>query len=202
MAHVSDKTQGATEGPSHRNNGECCAVPTERHHPPNLRADCKGIGVKFGLATTSCSGTKAREVSVVEEKGPQETTSKQGQGRRDAGGEGKISGAQEKDSPSGKFLEIISKAAELEHDGEKDDSHPVAADSLGNIPRDYIQADEMSKCSHRDSRLKIVCLRVEEEGEDDSRAERSVFSVGKGLGKIDGTRPASSGREHCHRLDS
>ena len=202
VAHVSNKIQGSTEGPSNRNNGERCASPTKRHHPHNLRADCKGIGVKIGLTTTSCSGTKAREVSAVEEKGSPETTSKQGQGRKDVGGEGKISDAQDKDSPSGKFLEIISKAAELEHNGEKDDSHPVAADALRNIPRDYIQADEMSKCSHRDSRLKIACLRVEEEGEDDSGVERSVFSVGKGLGKIDGTRPASSGREHCHRLDS
>ena len=62
--------------------------------------------------------------------------------------------------------------------------------------------DEKSKCSPRDSRLKIACLMIEDEGEDDLHAERSVILAGKGLGNIDGTRAVSWGREHRHRLDS
>ena len=70
-----------------------------------------------------------------------------------------------------------------------------------NDRRDDIQAREKIKQSPRDPGLKKVCLRVEEEGEDDKRAGRSVDSNGKGLGNIDGTRVVPSGREHLHRQE-
>ena len=202
-AHDSDQTQGASEGPSHTNIGEQCARTTEIYYPTKVRADFKGrIGGKFGLANPRCSGANEREVSAVEEKGSQETISTQGKGRRDEGDEGRNSGASEMVSPSGKFLEQIPKVAELEHDGEEDGSHPAAVDSVGNVLWDYSQVDEKSKCSPRDSRLKIACLMIEDEGEDDLRVERSVILASKGLGNIDGTQAVSSGREHRHRLDS
>ena len=202
-AHDSDQTQGASEGPSHTNIGEQCARTTERYYPTKGRADCKGrIGGKFGLANPRCSGANEREVLVVEEKGSQETILTQGKGRRDEGDEGRNPGESEMVSPSGKFLEQIPKVAELGHDGEEDGSYPAAIVSLGNVIWDHSLVDEKSKCSPKDSRLKIACLMIEDEGEDDLRAERSVISAGKGLGNIDGTRAVSSGRDHRHHLDS
>ena len=50
--------------------------------------------------------------------------------------------------------------------------------------------------------MKLACIRVEDEGEDDIRAERSVNSDGKGLKNIYGTRAASSGREHLYCFES
>ena len=50
--------------------------------------------------------------------------------------------------------------------------------------------------------MKLVCLRIEDEGEDDTRAERSVNPYGKGLGNTDGTRVESSGSERHYRLES
>ena len=47
-----------------------------------------------------------------------------------------------------------------------------------------------------------MCLRVEDEGEDDTRAERNVNLDGKGLGNTDGTRAEFSGRERHYRLES
>ena len=141
-------------------------------------------------------------MSVVEEKGSQETTSIQGQGSSEEGDEGRNSCAPEKESPSGKSSEKIPNVVELECDGEKDGSHSIAVDSSGNNLKDLIQAGEKSKCSSRDSGLKLACLRVEDEGVDDIRAERSVNSDGKGRGNIDGTQAASSGKEHLYRLES
>ena len=199
-AHASGQTQGVFVGPSEVKIGEPSVRPTARHYPTILRAECKGrIGGKTGLANPSGSGSKERKVTVVEEKGSQETSSTQGQGCSDEGVEDGNTYASEKESPSGKFLEKFPFGAELEYDGEKDGSHPVAADSAGNDRRDYIQAGEKSKQSYRDPGLKRECLRVEEEGEEDKRAGRSVDLHGKRLGNIDGTRAASSGREHLYR---
>ena len=165
-----------------------------------MRADCKGrIGGKIGSANPSCSGSKEREASVVEAKGSQETTSIQGQRRRD---EGRNSCAPEKGSSSGNIFVKIPYGVELDCDGEKVGDHLAVVESLGNGIRDYIQAGEKSKSSSRDSGMKLACLRVEDEGEDDTRAERSVNLDGKGRGNIDGTRVASLGRELMHRPDS
>ena len=201
-AHVSGQTQGVFVGPSEVKIGEQSARPSERHCPAILRAVCKGrIGGKTGMANPSCSGSKEREASAVEEKGSQETISIQGQGCSDEGDEDGNYCVSEKESPSGKFLEKFPFGAELEYDGEKDGSHPVAVDSASNDRRDDTQAGEKFKQSSRDPGLKIVCLRVEEEGEDDKHAGRSVDSHGKGLGNIDGTRAASSGKEHLYRQE-
>ena len=154
------------------------------------------------MANPSCFGSKECEVSAVEEKGSQEMTSIQGQGCNEEGDEDGNSCASEKESPSGKFMEKFPFGAELEYDGEKDGSHPVVVDLVGNDRRDDTQAGEKSKRSSRDTGLKIACLRVEEEGEDDKRAGRSVDLHGKGRGNIDGTRAASSGREHLYRLEA
>ena len=172
-AHAFGQTQGVFVGPSYVKIGEQSARPTERHCPTILRAECKGrIGGKTGMANPSCFGSKEREVSAVEEKGSQEMTSIQGQGCSEEGDEDGNLCASEKESPS------------------------------GNDRRDDTQAGEKSKRSSRDPGLKIACLRVEEEGEDDKRAGRSVDLHGKGLGNIDGTRAASSGREHLYRLEA
>ena len=201
--HASGQIQGVFAGSSYVNIGEQSARPTERYYPTFLRADCKGrIGGKSGSANPSCSGSKEREVSVAEVKGSQETTSTQGQRCRDEGDEGRNSCAPENGSPSGKIMEKIPYVAELECDGEKVGSHLAAADSSGNDLRDYVQAGEKSKSSSRDLGMKLACLRVEDEGEDDIRAERSVNLDGKGRGNIDGTRDVSLGREHLYCLDS
>ena len=99
-------------------------------------------------------------------------------------------------------MEKIPYVADLECDGEKDGSLSAAVDSSGNDLKNYVQAREKSKSSSRDSELKLTWVRVEDEGEDDIRAERSVNSVGEGRGNIDGTRAVSSGRERPHRHDS
>ena len=225
-AQPSGQTQGVFVGPCYANIGEQNACPTERYYPTNLRSDCKGrIGEKIGMANPSCSEPQKREVSVVEEKGSQETTSIQGQGCSEennikkalsreescvikdkegskAGDEGINFCVPEKDSPSGKFPEKIPYVAELDDAGVRHGLPPAVVDSSGNNLRDYIQAGEKSKCPPRASGLKLACIRVEDEGEDDIRAERSVKSDGKGLGNIGGTRAESSGREHHYCLES
>ena len=74
--------------------------------------------------------------------------------------------------------------------------HSVAVDSPGTVLGDHIQAEGgggggggggKTNCPSRNSELKPVGLRLEDEGEDDTRDGRSVR-----LGGID-----SSGRE-CH----
>ena len=77
------------------------------------------------MANLSCYETKEREVSVVEEKSPHETTSIQGQGCSEEGDKGRNSCTPETESPSGKFLEKIPYVTKLEYDGEKDGSHPM-----------------------------------------------------------------------------
>ena len=59
-----------------------------------------------------------------------------------------------------------------------------------------------SKCSPRASAMNLVCLRIEDEGEDDTHAERCVNPDGKGLGNTDGVRVESSGSESHYRLES
>ena len=202
-AHATGQIQGVFPGPRIVNIGEQRDRPTERDYPTNLRGDCKGrIGGKIEAANPRCSGSKEREVPVVVEKGSQETISTQGQGCSGEGDEGRNSCAPENESPSGKFMEKIPYVADLECDGEKDVSLSAVVDSSGNDLRDYVQAREKSKSSSRDSGLKLTWVRVEDEGEDDTRAERSVNSDGEGRGNIDGTRAASSSRERPHRHDS
>ena len=177
------------------------------------------------MANPSCFEPQEREVSVVEENGSQETTSIQGQGcseennikkalsreeccviKDKEGSKARDEGinfcAPEKESPSSKSLVKIHYVAELDDAGVKDGLPTDAVDSSGNNLRDDIQAGEKSKCPPRASGLKLACIRVEDEGEDDIRAERSVKSDGKGLENIDGTRAESSGREHHYCLES
>ena len=154
------------------------------------------------MANPRCSGSKEREVPVVVEKGSQETISKQGQGCSGEGDEGRNSCAPENESPSSKVMKKIPYVADLECDGEKDGSLLADVDSSSNDLRDYFQAGEKPKSSPRESGLKLTWLRVEDEGEDGIRAERSVISVGEGRGNIDGTRAVSSSREHLYRHDS
>ena len=202
-AHASGQIEGVFAGPSYIIIGEQSARPTERYYPTILRADCKGrIGGKIGSANLSCSRSKEREVSVVESKGSQDTTSIQGQICSEEGDEGRNSCALEKGSSSGKILEKIHYDEELDCDGEKVGSHLATGESSGNDLRDYVQAGEKSKSSFKDSGMKLASLRVEDEAEDDIRAERSMNLDGKGRGNIDGTRAASLGREHLYRPDS
>ena len=226
VAQVFGQTQGLVRGPSYANIEERSTCPTERYFPNNLRADCKErIGEKIGMANPSCSEPQEREVSVVKEKGSQETTSTQGQGCSEennikkalsreescvindkegskAGDEGINFCAPEKEPPSGKSPVKIPYVAEMDDAGVKDGLPPAAIDSSGNNLKDDIQTGEKSKCPPRASGLKLACARVEDEGEDDIRAERSVKSDGKGLGNIYGTRAESSGREHRYCLES
>ena len=223
---ISGQTQGVFVGPCHASIGEQSPSPIERYYPTNLRAESKGRAEeKIGMVNPSCSGPQESEVSEAEEKGSQETTSTQGQGcseknnikkalrkeessalkdeeGRKAREEGRNYCASEKESPSGKFSEKIPFVAYLDYAGVKDGCQPDPVDSLGNVLRDYNQAGEKSKCSPRASALKLVCLRIEDEGEDDTRAERSVNPYGKGLGNTDGTRVESLGSERHYRLES
>ena len=201
-AHASSQIQGGFTGPSHVSVGEKSVRPTEMYYPTILRADCKGgIGGKIGSANPSCSGSNECEVSVAEAKGSQETISIQGQRCSDEGDEGRNSRAQEKGSSSGNICEKTPYGEELDCDGEKVGSHLADVESSGNDIRDYVQAGEKSKSSSKDLGMKPACLRVEEEGKDDTRAERSVISDGKGRGNIDGTRAATLGRELMNRPD-
>ena len=221
---ISGQTQGVFAGPCHASIGEQSPSPTERFYPTNLRAESKG-STEDGMVNPSCSGPQESEVSVAEEKGSQETTSTQGEGCNEknnikkalrkeescalkdeegnkAREEGRNYCAPEKESPSGKFPNKVLFIADLDYAGVKDGCQPDPVDSSGNVLRDYNQARENSKCSPRDSALNLVCRRIEVEGEDDTRAERSGNPDGKGLGNTDGTRVESSGSERHYRLES
>ena len=162
-------------------------------------------------------------MSAVEEKGSQEMTSIQDQGCSEdnnikktlsreercalkdiegskAGDEGRNYCAPEKESSSGKFTDKTPFVADLEYASVKGGFHPVAVDSSGNDLRVYIQAGGKSNCLSRVSELKLVSLRVEDEGEDVTRAERSVNLDGEGLGNTDGTRVDSLVRERHYCL--
>ena len=201
-AHVYGQIQRDFVGPSKVKIGEKSARPSERHYPDISRAACKGrIGCPTGMANPRCFGSKECEALVDEEKGLQETISLQGQGGSEEGDDAGNHCVEEKESQSGKILEKYPFGAEQEYDGGRDGPHPVADDLASNDRRDDIQAGEKFKQSSRDPGLKKVCLRVEEEGEEDKRSGRSVDSNGKGLGNIDGIRAAPSGREHLHSLE-
>ena len=153
------------------------------------------------MANPSCSGSKECEALAVEEEGFQKTISTQGHGCSEVREEVGNYCVSEKESPSGKFLEKFPFGVEQEHVGEKVGSHPGVVDLASNDRRDDSQEGENVKQPSRDPGLKIACLRVEEEGEVDKRAGRSVDLHGKEMGNIDGTRVALSGREHLYRKE-
>ena len=106
----------------------------------------------------------------------------------------------EKESSSGKFPEKTPSEVDLDDARVKGGFHSAAVDSPGTVIGDHIQAGGKTNCSSRTSELKPVGLRSEDEGEDDTRAGRSVRLGGVGLGNCDGTQSESSGRErHYHR---
>ena len=169
-AQGSGQTQGVFVGPCYASLGEQSARPTGRYSLTNLRAECKGrIKENIGMANPSYAGSQEREVSVVEEKGSQETTSIQDQGCSEdnnikkalsreercalkdiegskAGDEGRNYCAPKKESSSGKFPEKTPSVADMEYAGVKGGFHPATIDSSGNDLRDYIQAGEKSIC--------------------------------------------------------
>ena len=225
-AQDSGQTQGVFAGPCYANPGEQTARPIGRHSLTNLRAECKGRSEeKIDMAIPSCDGHQEREVSAVEEKGSQETISIQVQGCSEdnnkkktlsreercvlkdtegnkAGDEVRYYCAPEKESSSGKFPEKTPFGADLEYAGGRCGFQPAVVDSSGNDLRVFRQAGEKSNCSSRGSDLDLASLRVEDEGEDDTRVDRSVNSDGKGLGNTDGTRAESSGSERQYRLET
>ena len=220
------QTQGVFVGPCSASLGEQSARPTGRYSHTTLRAEFKGrIEKKNGMANPCCAGPQEREVSAFEEKGSQETTSIQDQGcsegnnikqalsREERGAlkdiegskvedEGRSYCAPEKESSSGKFLEKTPSVADLEYACVKGGFHSVAVDSSSTDLGDHIQAGGKSNCLPRISELKPVGLRFKDEGEDDTRAGRSVRLDGDGLGNTDGTRADSLGRERHYRLES
>ena len=225
-AQGSGQTQAVFVGPCLASLREQSARPTGRNSHTTLRAECKGrIKEKNGMANSSCVVPQEREVSAFEERGSQETTSIQDQGcsegnnikqalsreercsLKDIEGsrvedEGRYYCAREKESSSGKFPEKTPSDVDLDNACVKGSFHFAIVDSPGTDLGEHIQVGGKTNCSSRISELKPVGLRFEYEGEDDTRAGRSVRLDGDGLGNTDGTRSDSLGRERHYHLES
>ena len=164
------------------------------------------------------------EMSAGENRGFQETNSSQDHGRskgnnkkqvtsrkeryptKDTAGseevdEGRYYGESGQESSVGKLLGKTSSVVDTEDVIAKGGLHCAAVDSPGSVIWDAIQRGGKSKCLPRNSELITGDLRLEVEGEDDTRAGRRTRSGEDGVGNFDGTRPEPSGRERHSRRE-
>ena len=218
------QTQGALEGPSPASLGES-ARPGGRIYQTNFWAARKGRSKeKKGMENPRWEEALECEMSAGENKGFQETNSSQNHGRskgnnkkqvtsrkeryptKDIAGseevdEGRYYGEWEQESPAGKLLGKSSFFVDTEDVGAKGGLQCAVVDSPGSVLWDAIQTGGRSKCLHRNPELITGDLRLEVEGEDDTRVGRRMRSGEEGVGNFDGTRPESSGRERHSRRE-
>ena len=115
---------------------------------------------------------------------------------------GRYYGGPKQESSVGKFLGKTLVVADTEDVGAKGGFHYAVVNSPGSVLREAIQAGGNSKCLSRNSELSTGDLRLEVEGEDDTRAGRRMRTCEVGVRNYDGIRSKSSGRErHSRRED-
>ena len=149
---------------------------------------------EFESRPWSSKGNKKKKVTSRKERYP--TKNIAGSEEED---DGRYYGESKQESSAGKFLGKNPFAIDTEEVSAKGGYHCAAKDLPGSVLWDAIQAGGKSRCLPRNSELITGDLRLEVEGEDDTRAGRRMRSGEVGVGNFDGTRSESSGRERHSR---
>ena len=206
------QNQGALEGPSPTGPVES-ARPGGRIYQTNFWAERKGRSkVKNGMKNPRWEEASECAMSADENRGCQETNPSQVHGRSEGNNKKQVTseaeseevvedryyGESEQESFAGKLLGITLAAVDKEEVDAKGGLQCAAVDSPSSVLCDAIQTGGKSRCLPRNSELITEDLRLEVEGEDDTRAERRTRSGEDGVGNFDGT-PVAMVKRRCNQ---